>query len=285
MSTATKTPTVNPIDYAGWDEHQLAAPGPDLPSPPQMLKDIDEHPRNRWGVAPLPAALMPVQAARAAWRLDRFLELAQDTQARATACNEDTTLDDKARAADLAAVVAGKPAHRLAELEAERISLNAAARDLARMTQDLENTARGILIRIGEGDDSDLPTLMPYLRERAGKQIAAYLDALTTALAMRNEAVASALRLADWWRHAAYPTGYPQSYDDAFINELPTITADAVGFTFDTVHNPTAVTFHPQKFLDAERRALAALAQNPPAPGKEPRRQVGGAELGHGWRL
>ena len=246
--------------YADMTAEQLAGPGPDLPDDDTLTAAVDNPPRNRWGVRPIPATLLPLPIRRALWRWDAAEDLATDLEARAAALATDADRDKAAADADLALVLAGKPAHHAADLAHERDSITRAAADLRQRAILVGENAHAVVMFDGEGDPNqpDRPALLPHLRSIVGPDAAAYLDALDRLTEIRARIAAEVGTVAGWWRSAARP--------DYHVNRGPivaddvTIPAELVSVTFDGVRNPRHIAVKFATFAEHDRAALAALA-------------------------
>lgn len=249
--------------YADMTAEQLAAPGPDLPDTAALLAEVDEPERNRWGVRPLPARLLPLPVVRALWRWDRAVDLATDLEARATALATDADRDKAAADDDLALVLAGKPAHHAADLAHERDSITRAAADLRQRAILVGENAHAVVIFDGEGDPNqpDRPALLPHLRGIVGAAVADYLATLDRLTEQRSAIRAEVEQVADWWRRAANPSNPRRG---ALVADAVTIPAAALHVTYDGMRNPTRVGVPFVAFADVEREALAPLATPTP---------------------
>lgn len=247
--------------YAGRGPEQLAAPGDDLPDEATLRAEVDHPERNRFGIRPVPADLLPMPIVRAFWRWDRAADLAADMEARAAQLAGDTTLDAAAADADLALVLAGTPAHHAADLAHRRDSTTRAAADLRARATTVAEDAHTVCVLDTEADPSrpTLPALHAHLRDLVGAEVAEYLATLDRLATLRAEIASKADTIADWWRRAAHHDHAPTRRPPVMA-ALVTLPADLVSVTLDGVRNPTHIGVPFAEFVDAERAALTLLA-------------------------
>lgn len=266
--TPTRPDAATVAAYADMTVHQLIAPGDDLPDDATMTADLDTPPRTRWGIRPIPAAMLPLAIRRALWRWDAAQDLAHDLEVRARDLTADTTRDKAAADADLALVLAGQPAHHAADLAHARDSITRAAADLRQRATLVGETAHAAVQFDSEGSptEPDRPALLPYLRGIVGPAVADYLDTLDRLTEQRAHIAAQVAQVADWWRRAARPDYYTRRA--AVVAEQVTIPAELVSVTFDGVRNPTNIAVNFSTVVDHERAALASLAAPSTAGGR-----------------
>lgn len=245
--------------YADKTPELLIAAGDDLPDDDTLIADLDTPARTRWGVRPIPAAMLPPTIRRALWRWDAAEDLALDLEIRGGDLAADTGRDKLAADQDLALVLAGQPAHHAADLAHERESITRAAADLRQRATLVGETAHSVVGYDTEGDPNqpDRPALLPHLRGIVGPAVADYLDTLDRLAQQRAHIAAQVSEVADWWRRVARPDNPRRG---AVVAEHVTIPSELVSVTFDGVRNPTSIGVGFATVVDHERAALAALA-------------------------